>query len=210
MSKVKTAPKKPNGLMSCCKQRVGEPHLDDCPTFPKPPQPARPMTDAERGELATRLARSEVNRLRLQAMPTEADKADWERREEKRRFDCESLNIPYVYKSPTDGGGAAGGPGRAPTSAVVVKDEQVEVTQGQKGGRRYDLFGHPVTAVIRWMGKAGWDKAKAKKGLAKMGIECSDTTVGIQLRAGAAGNTDRGDPAVLTPGQAAQLEEAAK
>jgi hypothetical protein len=76
--------------------------------------------------------------------------------------------------------------------------------QGQGRGARYNVMGHPVTAVLRWMGAHGWSKADALKVLSKLGCPAADSTVYIQVSAGAKG--ERGEPAGLTPEQAAQLE----
>jgi hypothetical protein len=66
-------------------------------------------------------------------------------------------------------------------------------------GKRSKIYGHPVTAVLRWMGQEDWTKADAKKALRKLGIDIADSTVDIQLRAGQRG--ERGDPASLTKQQ---------
>lgn len=88
-----------------------------------------------------------------------------------------------------------------------------EKKQGHKessngdGKKRTKLFGHPVTAVIRWMGAEGdWDKKKAKQALDKLGCDVADATINAQLRAGAKG--ERGDPAKLREDEANELYEA--
>lgn len=74
-------------------------------------------------------------------------------------------------------------------------------------GKRAKLFGYPVTAVIRWMGKEGdWDFKKASKALHEFGVEVADATIQAQLRAGAKG--ERGDPAPLREDEANELYEA--
>lgn len=70
-------------------------------------------------------------------------------------------------------------------------------------GKRQKIFGHPVTSVLRWMGKEDWTKDDAKKALRKLGINTADSTIDIQLRAGKRG--ERGDPAILTGKQENEL-----
>lgn len=77
---------------------------------------------------------------------------------------------------------------------------------GSHTGQRYELFGHPVTAVIRWMGKNNFNFASARKALDEAGVACADATVKIQLRAGAKG--ERGDPAKLSKEDQAKLVKA--
>jgi hypothetical protein len=91
--------------------------------------------------------------------------------------------------------------------AVISESENGKVSQGTGGGKRYDLFGHPVTGVLRWMGKQGWKFAQARAALDKLGIDCADGTLTAQLGAGAKGK--RGDPSPVTPEQAAKLTAAA-
>lgn len=72
---------------------------------------------------------------------------------------------------------------------------------------RGQIFGQPVTAVLRWMGKAGIEFDAAKCAVATLGCAgVSDTTVRIQLRAGAKG--ERGEPATLTRAQVKQIKAA--
>lgn len=55
-------------------------------------------------------------------------------------------------------------------------------------GARFELHGHPVTAVLRWMGKAEWSKEEARKHLDANGCkEVSDSTIGVQLSKGRKG-----------------------
>ncbi len=71
----------------------------------------------------------------------------------------------------------------------------------------YDLFGFPVTAVLRWMGKEGWTFHDARKVLDAYDLqEVADGTIRTQLGCGKRG--ERGEPAPLTPEQVKQLEEA--
>lgn len=73
---------------------------------------------------------------------------------------------------------------------------------------RYALLGFPVTAVLRWMGKAGWTIEQATKVVTRFGIDCSPTTIAIFVKAGA--NGQRGDPAPLTDDQIKRLNRARK
>lgn len=74
--------------------------------------------------------------------------------------------------------------------------------------KRSKLFGHPVTAVIRWMGAEDWDYDDAQKALLALNIEMSESTIRAQLRAGKL--AERGEPAELTDEQERQLYRAAK
>lgn len=73
----------------------------------------------------------------------------------------------------------------------------------QAAGNRLSLFGHSVTAVIRWMGKAGWGFDKAKAAIAAQSISIADATIRAQLLAGKKG--ERGDPAALGEAEIKQL-----
>lgn len=92
---------------------------------------------------------------------------------------------------------------------VASSPEGGEGTVREPGerGKRYDLLGFPVTAVMRRLGKEGWDLDRVKRALAAMGVACSDSTTSIQVRAGAKG--DRGEPAALTKEQLKLLSDAA-
>jgi hypothetical protein len=72
---------------------------------------------------------------------------------------------------------------------------------------RIELFGHPVCAVIRWMGANGASLGQAFHALNRVGctvgVKVSLITVRAQLLAGQRGT--RGAPAVLTKTQAAKL-----
>lgn len=80
--------------------------------------------------------------------------------------------------------------------------------QAKPGGSpvksRYELFGVSVTAVVRALGKMGWDFDKTQAALKRVGAEAAEATVRIQLRAGVKG--ERGEPAKLTADQIKQLE----
>lgn len=90
------------------------------------------------------------------------------------------------------------------TGRVLVTDATKTVTQGERGGKRYTLFGHPVTAVLRWMGTDAWTVEQSRAALTAMGIEdVADATLTAQLRAGRKG--ERGPAAELTEDQINQL-----
>jgi len=112
-------------------------------------------------------------------------------------------------KAPTQQG-AKVGPGKqsnTPTGTDgTATGEASKVTQGDRGGKRYELFGHAITGVLRAMGKAGWKFADARKALNVLGIECADATLHAQLRAGVKG--ERGDPAPLTAENFQALKDA--
>ncbi len=67
---------------------------------------------------------------------------------------------------------------------------------GMLGG----LFGRPVTAVLRRLGKEGVSTAHVRDIMKAKGVKVSDTTVSIQVNAGRNKDADRGKPADLTAG----------
>lgn len=69
------------------------------------------------------------------------------------------------------------------------------------------LFGHSVTAVIRWMGKNGFNFEGTKKALKAQNLSIADATIRAQLLAGR--NGSRGEPASLSEKQIKQLKKAA-
>jgi len=101
------------------------------------------------------------------------------------------------------------------THRVEVKNSvpgvEVRSTEGKGGGRRFWIFGHPVTAVLRWMGANAWTLEDCKAAFEKLGISnVNTTTIYCQLIAGRKGPPDyggRGDPAALTPQQGEALEQ---
>ena len=68
-------------------------------------------------------------------------------------------------------------------------------------GNRYQVFGHPVTAVLRWMGTQGLTAAQAAAALKSLGVEPSMTTVKIQV----SGKANRGAIPQLTDRDAKAL-----
>lgn len=88
----------------------------------------------------------------------------------------------------------------------VGRDKPNKLPSTKEGGTtRPNIFGHPVTAVLRWMGQEGFDAAQAAKALRRYGVEASPVTIGIQLKAGKTG--DRGSPANITDDQANEIYE---
>lgn len=65
-------------------------------------------------------------------------------------------------------------------------------------------FKQVPTAIVRWMGKEGFDFKQAKAALQNAGITVADATIKAQLAAGKKGL--RGDPADLTPEQVSFLK----
>ena len=86
------------------------------------------------------------------------------------------------------------------------KDSKKETQSlGTLGG----LFGHPVTAVLRRLGKEGVSTAHVRDIMKAKGVKVSDTTVSIQVNAGRNKDKDRGKPAELTAAQVKELLSAA-
>jgi len=68
-----------------------------------------------------------------------------------------------------------------------------------------DIFGHTVSAIIRWMGKNGWKFSEAQRVLEERGLtDVAEGTIRTYLQAGKQGL--RGAPAELTPEQAHELK----
>lgn len=87
-------------------------------------------------------------------------------------------------------------------------DELVPVARKRKedkGKARSNVFGFPVTAVLRWMGLDGFDAQEARACFNALGVEVADATIQIQLRAGKRG--ERGAPAQLTEEQQDHLRD---
>lgn len=71
------------------------------------------------------------------------------------------------------------------TAAVERITEERKTAPATEGGAtRTLLFGHPITAILRWMGKNGWKHADARKVMDHYKIPCSDNTIRSQLPAG--------------------------
>lgn len=99
--------------------------------------------------------------------------------------------------------------GRHPKDSTPKSQAPVKDPSSPKGERkRIDLFGFPVSAVLKWCGKQGWDFAKAKKAMASLKVTVADGTVNTFICAGRSGQ--RGEPAALSKEQIAALNDAAK
>lgn len=98
-----------------------------------------------------------------------------------------------------------------PTTKVEVRSGAagaVTVAEGKKGGKKYLIWGHPVTAILRWMGSDAWTFADARLALKKLAVpDVGDPTVKAQLLAGRAGGdcNGRGPAAALTEPQTETL-----
>ncbi len=107
-------------------------------------------------------------------------------------------------------------PWRPGKEVKSVVEEVVEVITPQPSTSKSNghhkargkLFDYPITAVLRKLGVLGWSWEEAKDALATLGIECAESTVRIQIRAGVVDDASRGEPADLTPKQIAYLEMA--
>jgi hypothetical protein len=85
---------------------------------------------------------------------------------------------------------------------------QVKVRKPVKRGKvvRGTIFEYAATAILRWMGKQGWDAEDAGVCLAAYGLGgMSDSTIYIQLRAGKVGDATRGPIPELTKAQVKEL-----
>ena len=85
-----------------------------------------------------------------------------------------------------------------------LSEQRAEMPATSKDGKF--VFGHKVTAVIRWMGKEGWEFEGAKQALAHFGVEPADATIQAALGHGRRGQ--RGEPAALAAEQIKSLEKA--
>jgi hypothetical protein len=100
-----------------------------------------------------------------------------------------------------------GAPKVRPTSKFETRTGAagaVTVTEGKKGGKKYRIWGHPVTAVLRWMGGDAWTFDDARTALKLLGVpDVGDNTVKAQLLAGRKGGDcdGRGPAAPLSMDQ---------
>lgn len=72
-----------------------------------------------------------------------------------------------------------------------------------ESGKRQEIFGFPMTAVLRWMGREGWTIHQALHVLTALDVSCSVDTIRAQVRAGKTGQ--RGAPAELSIKQELEL-----
>lgn len=92
-----------------------------------------------------------------------------------------------------------------PARTVVLATDNAVITAGHKGGQRYNVYGHAVTAVLRAMGQAGFTNSQARDALAGMGVQTGYSTIGCQC----GGWQTRGIPAPLSKGQLDALRKLA-
>ncbi len=110
----------------------------------------------------------------------------------------------YQEESTEDGFQNTGAPPKpSKDSKVLVRNNIVQVTEGKKGGRRYSIYGFPVTAVLRWMGADAWDPQEVRKVMGKLQCPVEEDTIKAQLHAGRKG--ERGNPAALSDQQVQEL-----
>lgn len=95
-----------------------------------------------------------------------------------------------------------------PKPVAEARNPLAEVTTDPAGAKKYTVLGHPVTAVLRWMGKDAWSFTEARACLKALGLpDVSDNTVKAQLLTGRKGDgyAGRKPAAQLTPAQADTL-----
>ncbi len=92
--------------------------------------------------------------------------------------------------------------GKEPTQPVSKVRKVAERGKVVRGA----IFGHSITAILRWMGKKGWNKEDAGVALATYGFgSIADSTIYIQLAAGRKGDATRGPVPELTKAEAKEL-----
>jgi hypothetical protein len=121
----------------------------------------------------------------------------------ERQAMCWSGGVEVVPCATPPGGAGHGhnGTAKAPKgpsgTPVAVTGNQTAIpvgcTEGKKGGRRYTLWGEPVTGYLRWMGANGWSVGEAKAAVGKLGLAIGENTYKCQIASGkgsAAGRKD--------------------
>lgn len=86
---------------------------------------------------------------------------------------------------------------------VVV---QYKTPEQQKETKRKKLYGHPATAILRWMGVEDWSYEEAQVAMRAHGFEMAESTIKTQFRMGR--NGDRPVPK-LTKAQKKELYDSA-
>lgn len=114
---------------------------------------------------------------------------------------------PVLYQPATedDKPSTSSGPARVEKSEPEKKLKQ---SIGGRGGKRFELFGFPITAVLRWMGTDAFTYKEARKALDHFGLEVADATIKAQLFAGKKGQ--RGPAADVDDKQAEELRKASE
>lgn len=82
-----------------------------------------------------------------------------------------------------------------------------ETPSNLPGAPRYNLFGHPITSILRWYGSQGYTAKPVTAALGKLGVVCAPATVSTQLQHG---KHNRGNLPTLTAEQINELEAAIK
>ena len=99
--------------------------------------------------------------------------------------------------------------GAVEAATEAKKTYQPATITRRKTGKRATIFGYPATAVIRWMGKEGWDFEEAAIAIQSLtGKKVADATVRAALGHGRRGQ--RGEPAKLTAAQRRKVIAASK
>lgn len=105
----------------------------------------------------------------------------------------------------------------APEAKKAPKQRLTATEQPAPGGMiggteaRPTVYGHAVTALLRWMGAEGWSVSRCLETLRAVGVTgIAEATVRIQTKAGARGDGSRGPTPELTEEQAHTLEVLAK
>lgn len=99
---------------------------------------------------------------------------------------------------------------RTSTMAPKKVTKATEATETQTEAKapgfkmRIDCLGHPVTAVLRWLGQQGYTVGQAKAAMTSLECPVNPATVQIQVNAGK--NGQRGEPAQLTAKEIAELK----
>lgn len=187
-------------------------------TSPKPTPIAKtapvPLSDADRQELAARLAKTEVFKAKLKATPTPADEAKEREQATKVRREYEELcySMNMVPRAP-----GAGDSTSSKHQAVEVKNEQnVPVATIERTSKTTHLiFGHSHTKFFVWAGREQWTVAEVQTALKALNIpEVSVLSIRTFLYAGRAearvpGSGKRGEVVSYAPDQIVALNKAA-
>jgi hypothetical protein len=87
----------------------------------------------------------------------------------------------------------------------LVSTDKTSVKQTEAGVKRYELFGHAITSVIRWLGNEGYTAKPVARMLKEAyGLDVPMATIQTQCQAGKAG---RGKLPELSPEQIFEINE---